>query len=102
MIEKGDCFYDITKIKDITDSTDGQAYLKAAISEGNISINNISQSGQNVNTEAKNSSEARYALPMDDEAIDAILDEAQADGVVFDREGKCNIKFNFLQNFHIH
>ena len=30
LIAKGDCFYDITKIKDITNSSAGQAYLKAA------------------------------------------------------------------------
>ncbi len=49
LISRGDCFYDITKIKDITAGTDGQAFLKAAISKGNVSNNIISQNTENVN-----------------------------------------------------
>ncbi len=55
LISRGDCFYDITKIKDITDGTDGQAYLKAAISEGNVFDNSIPQHSSNVNTFSENS-----------------------------------------------
>lgn len=43
LIDRGDCFYDITKIKDITDGSAGQAFIKAAGSVYDVSNNSISQ-----------------------------------------------------------
>ena len=54
LIERGDCFYDITKIKDITDSAAGQALIKAAGSVYDISKYSISQTSQNSNTSVEN------------------------------------------------
>ena len=50
LIAKGDCFYDMTKIEDITNGTAGQAFLQAASSIGDVSHVSISQSGDNVNS----------------------------------------------------
>ncbi len=44
---RGKLLKDITKIRDITDSTDGQAYLKTAISADNTSNSSISQNSKN-------------------------------------------------------
>ena len=41
LIQRGDCFYDITKIKDITNGTAGQALIKTAGSVYNVSKNSI-------------------------------------------------------------
>ncbi len=56
LIERGDCFYDITKIRDITNGTAGQALIKAAGSVYDTSISSISQKSQNSNSSDKNSS----------------------------------------------
>lgn len=53
LISRGDCFYDITKIKDITDGTAGQALIKAAGSVSDISNNSITDSTKKVNSEIK-------------------------------------------------
>ncbi len=53
----------ITKIRDITSGTDGQAYLKAAISAGNVSKDSIAQPGAKVNTDGENIPGERFALP---------------------------------------
>ena len=68
LIERGDCFYDITKIRDITNGTAGQALIKAAGSVYDTSISSISQKTQNSNSSGKNSSKdfdsgERNALP---------------------------------------
>lgn len=61
LISRGDCFYDITKIKDITDGTAGQALIKAAGSVSDISNNSITDSTEKVNSETKFS----YKAPAD-------------------------------------
>ena len=61
LISRGDCFYDITKIKDITDGTAGQALIKAAGSVSDISNNSITNSAEKVNSETKFS----YKAPAD-------------------------------------
>lgn len=50
LISRGDCFYDMTKIRDITDSSAGQTYLKAAGSVNNVSTYSIPNSTDNVNS----------------------------------------------------
>ena len=55
LIARGDCFYDITKIKDITNSAAGQALIKAAGSVSNISKSIIPNSDRKVNTFGKKS-----------------------------------------------
>lgn len=49
LIERGDCFYDITNIKNITNSSAGQTLIKAAGSIGDASVDSIAQSDENVN-----------------------------------------------------
>ncbi len=49
-IARGDCFYDITEIKNITDSNVGRNIINdIAKSEGNVSTDSISQNSENVN-----------------------------------------------------
>ena len=55
LIERGDVFYDITKIKDITSGTAGQALIKAAGSAYGVSNNSIPQSGKKSTVSAKKS-----------------------------------------------
>lgn len=67
LISRGDCFYDITKIKDITNGTDGQAYLKAAISAYDITDTSVTQKTPDVNSnytqfEEKNSKNQKFSL----------------------------------------
>ena len=50
LIERGDCFYDITKIRDITNGTAGQALLKAAGSVYDVFTDSISQKSEKVNS----------------------------------------------------
>ncbi len=50
LVSKGDCFYDITKIEDVTDGTAGQALIKAAGSVDKSSTNSIPENSENVNT----------------------------------------------------
>ena len=51
LIDRGDCFYDITKIEDITNGTAGQAIITAAGSVYDIFNNSISQNPDSVNSE---------------------------------------------------
>ena len=68
MIERGNCFYDITKIKDITNGTAGQALIKAAGSVYDVSKDSIHPNEPNVNTSDKNIlSTADKKLLFDDE-----------------------------------
>lgn len=53
LLSRGNCFYDITKIEDITDGTAGQALIQAAGSVYKSSANSIPDSSENVNTEIK-------------------------------------------------
>ena len=46
LIDRGDCFYDVTKIKDITDGTAGQALIQAAGSVYDVSNNSIAQKSE--------------------------------------------------------
>ena len=46
LIDRGDCFYDVTKIKDITDGTAGQALIQAAGSVYDVSNNSIAQNSE--------------------------------------------------------
>ena len=56
LIDRGDCFYDITKIRDITHGSAGQALIKAAGSVYNTSTNSIPQkSDLSTDSEEKNS-----------------------------------------------
>ncbi len=50
LISKGDCFYDITKIEDITDGAAGQALIKAAGSVYESSTDSIPDPGEKVNS----------------------------------------------------
>lgn len=71
LIDRGDCFYDVTKIKDITNSSAGQALIKAAGSVRNAFVNSIPQTAEKINTSTKksfeNSSDKQYALDIDSE-----------------------------------
>ena len=55
LIARGDCFYDITKIENITDGTDGQALIKAAISADDVSNISIPDSSAKINPSGENS-----------------------------------------------
>ena len=64
LIARGDCFYDITKIKDITNGTAGQAFIKAAGSVYDVSNNSIPDSEQKVK---ENSEKSLSAYGLDHE-----------------------------------
>ena len=57
------CKYDITKIKDITNSTAGQALIKAAGSVSNTFMPIIPNSGGKVNTFGKKRKAHRKEVP---------------------------------------
>ena len=61
LIERGDCFYDITKIEDITNGTAGQTLIKAAGSVYDSSINSIPENSENVNKNSENNLDERYS-----------------------------------------
>ncbi len=60
LIDRGDCFYDITKIEDITSGSAGQALIKAAGSAYVSSNNSISEKTENVNDFEENN-DVRYS-----------------------------------------
>ena len=58
-IQRGDCFYDITKIENITDGDIGQSILRhAAESVSDVSNNSIPENSENVNSDERNSKKA--------------------------------------------
>ena len=61
LIARGDCFYDITKIENITDGTDGQALIKATISADDVSNISIPDSVEKINSSDENS-EKNFSL----------------------------------------
>ncbi|MBE6598557.1 MAG: hypothetical protein E7638_03845 [Ruminococcaceae bacterium] len=64
LIQRGDCFYDITNIKNITNSTAGQAFVKAAGSVDDVSNNSIADSSGDVKGDGENS-DVRYSKDVD-------------------------------------
>ncbi len=59
LIDRGDCFYDMTKIRDITNGAAGQAFIKAAGSANNVSKNSIPQNSEKSTENAKKVSNER-------------------------------------------
>lgn len=57
LIARGDCFYDMTKIEDITNGNVGQTLIKAAGSVYKSSTSSITEPGEKVNTFSEKSSE---------------------------------------------
>lgn len=53
LVSRGDCFYDITKIEDITNGSAGQALIKAAGSVGDASSNIIPNPAEKSNSFAE-------------------------------------------------
>ena len=68
LIARGDCFYDVTKIKDITNGTAGQTLIKAAGSVSDTSNNIIPDFPEKVNSEVK------YSRKSGSEDIDSESD----------------------------
>ena len=62
LIDRGDCFYDITKIEDITNGAAGQALIKAAGSADISSNNSISENGEKINTFGKKIDDERKSI----------------------------------------
>ena len=63
LIGRGDCFYDITKIEDITSGTAGQTLIKAAGSAQISSDNSISENEEKINSSDERSSKNRSYDP---------------------------------------
>lgn len=61
LIDRGDCFYDITKIEDITNGTAGQALIKAAGSVSTSSTISISQKSEKSTPETKKSRKVQHS-----------------------------------------
>lgn len=77
LIDRGDCFYDITKIRDITHGTAGQALIKAAGSVYNTSTNSISQKPDLSTDSAEKNSGKEGKASQDLEFVDFLNENAE-------------------------
>ena len=77
LIDRGDCFYDITKIRDITHGTAGQALIKAAGSVYNTSTNSISQKPDLSTDSAEKNSGKQGKASQDLEFVDFLNENAE-------------------------
>lgn len=78
LIARGDCFYDITKIKNITDSTAGQAFLEAAGSVDNVSNNSIPYSVSEVKSEDESVTKMQQSEETSEESTTDAYSELDA------------------------
>ena len=86
LIARGDCFYDITKIEDITNGSAGQALIKAASSVSTSSDTIISQNPEKSTPELKKSKKIQHSYKGEhaedaDHGLLAQARELEADGV---------------------
>ncbi|MBO5338241.1 MAG: hypothetical protein J6A96_00920 [Clostridia bacterium] len=80
LIDRGDCFYDITKIEDITNGAAGQALIKAAGSADISSNNSISENSEKINTFDKKIDDERKSISKSSKN-DFVFEAAENGGV---------------------
>ena len=96
-IAKGDLFYDITKIKDVTERTFGSMDKSKSESPETSSTTNYAQKSENVNTsEEKNS----FALSADSEGRTLTKEQAEffKDSKVRDDKGNLQVVYHFTND----
>ena len=69
LIQRGDCFYDITKIEDITSGSAGQTLIKAAGSAQTSSNNSIPETTEKINSSDERKSKKRSYDPKNGKDI---------------------------------
>ena len=80
-IARGDCFYDITEIKNITNDNIGQSIINAAESEGDVYNNRVSQADTVVNSNSMQGTDenTQFSLKNSSSTLtDRILDYISA------------------------